>query len=55
MGTIVFKIFQTKLEVETMVSGFGDARKCAGKGGWELNKNNDVVILSFPWNQLSVM
>lgn len=45
MGIVIFKIFQTKLEVEMMVStsGFGGARKCAGKRGWELNKNNDVV------------
>lgn len=36
MGTIVFKMFQTHLEVEIMVSGFGGTGKCdcgTGKGG----------------------
>lgn len=45
MGTIVIKIFQTNLEVEIMVSGFGGTRKCfygAEKGGWELNNDNDL-------------
>lgn len=38
-----------------MVSDFGGTRRhiCeAGKGVEELNKNNDVVILSFLGNQL---
>lgn len=50
MGATVFKAFRTSLAIEMVVSGFRGPRDCAsgeGKGGRELNKNNDVVICSF--------